>query len=418
MIAFLNGTVAAVLPPQTAYIDVAGVGYAVAMPGGDLGKLAVGDTARVLTYLSVTENGIALFGFLSEEGKVLFEKLIGVSKVGPKMALAALSTFSPAELADAIASQDIARVSHIPGVGKKTAERIILELKGTLEAGMESLFSQGASEPARSAAVQGATEALLSMGFTSACASSTHALGEAYRAIAHGYADAILAGGSEATITEIATAGFANCMALATTDDPDRASIPFDAERSGFVMGEGGACLVLEEYEHAVARGAKIYCEMCGYGATSDAHHITAPDDEAVQGARAIRMAYEQSGVTSDHIYVNAHGTSTPMNDKTETLAIKKALGEDLARKIVVSSTKSMTGHMLGAAGATEAVASVLALYHGVVPPTVGLKVPDPECDLDYCPNVKREMDLDLVLSSSLGFGGHNGCIAFKKVEG
>lgn len=257
-----------------------------------------------------------------------------------------------------------------------------------------------------------------SMGFTSACASSTHALGEAYRAIAHGYADAILAGGSEATITEIATAGFANCMALATTDDPDRASIPFDAERSGFVMGEGGACLVLEEYEHAVARGAKIYCEMCGYGATSDAHHITAPDDEAVQGARAICMAYEQSGVTSDHIYVNAHGTSTPMNDKTETLAIKKALGEDLARKIVVSSTKSMTGHMLGAAGATEAVASVLALYHGVVPPTVGLKVPDPECDLDYCPNVKREMDLDLVLSSSLGFGGHNGCIAFKKVEG
>ena len=167
MIAFLNGTVAAVLPPQTAYIDVAGVGYAVAMPGGDLGKLAVGDTARVLTYLSVTENGIALFGFLSEEEKVLFEKLIGVSKVGPKMALAALSTFSPAELADAIASQDIARVSHIPGVGKKTAERIILELKGTLEAGMESLFSQGASEPARSAAVQGATEALLSMGFTS-----------------------------------------------------------------------------------------------------------------------------------------------------------------------------------------------------------------------------------------------------------
>lgn len=257
-----------------------------------------------------------------------------------------------------------------------------------------------------------------SMGFTSACASSTHALGEAYRAIAHGYADAIIAGGSEATITEIATAGFANCMALATTDDPDRASIPFDAERSGFVMGEGGACLILEEYEHAVARGAKIYAEMCGYGATSDAHHITAPDDEATQSARAIRMAYEHSGVTSEHIYVNAHGTSTPMNDKTETLAIKKALGEDLARKIVISSTKSMTGHMLGAAGATEAVASVLALHHGVVPPTVGLKVADPECDLDYCPNVKREMSIDLALSSSLGFGGHNGCIAFKKVEG
>ena len=256
-----------------------------------------------------------------------------------------------------------------------------------------------------------------SMGFTSACASSTHALGEAYRAIAHGYADAIIAGGAEATITEIGLAGFSNCMALATTDDPDRASIPFDAERSGFVMGEGAACLILEEYEHAVARGAKIYAELCGYGATSDAHHITAPDPEGVQGARAIRMAYEQSGVKGDKIYINAHGTSTPMNDKTETAAIKKALGEELARKVVISSTKSMTGHMLGAAGATEAVISVLALYNGVVPPTIGLQHPDPECDLDYCPNVKREMDIDLVLSTSLGFGGHNGCIAFKKAE-
>ncbi len=256
-----------------------------------------------------------------------------------------------------------------------------------------------------------------SMGFTSACASSTHAIGEAYRAIAHGYADAIIAGGSEATITEIATAGFANCMALASTTDPDRASIPFDAERSGFVMGEGGACLILEEYEHAKARGAKIYAELCGYGATSDAHHITAPDPEGIQGARAIRMAYEQSGVNSEKIYVNAHGTSTPMNDKTETAALKAALGDELAHKIVVSSTKSMTGHMLGAAGATEAVASVLALYHGVVPPTIGLQNADPDCDLDYCPNVKREMALDLALSTSLGFGGHNGCIAFKKAE-
>jgi 3-oxoacyl-[acyl-carrier-protein] synthase II len=257
-----------------------------------------------------------------------------------------------------------------------------------------------------------------SMGFTSACASSTHALGEAYRAIAHGYADAIIAGGAEATVNEIAAAGFASCMALTTSTDPDRASIPFDAQRNGFVMGEGAACLILEEYEHAVARGARIYAELCGYGATSDAHHITAPDPEAIEGARAIREAYEQSGVHSENIYVNAHGTSTPMNDKTETVAIKRALGEELARKVVISSTKSMTGHMLGAAGATEAVASVLALYHGVVPPTVGLQNPDPECDLDYCPNVKREMKLDLALSTSLGFGGHNGCIAFKKVEG
>ncbi len=254
-------------------------------------------------------------------------------------------------------------------------------------------------------------------GITSACASSTHAIGEAYRAIAHGYADAIIAGGSEATIIPIATAGFSNCMALTSSEDPARASIPFDAQRDGFVMGEGGACIVLEEYEHAVARGAKIYAEMCGYGSSADAHHITAPDAEATQGARAIRMAWEQSGITSDKIYINAHGTSTPMNDKTETKAIKNALGESLARKVVISSTKSMTGHMLGAAGATEAVVGVLALYNNVIPPTIGLNNPDPECDLDYCPNVKREMEIDLVLSSSLGFGGHNGCIAFKKVE-
>ncbi|MBR1780217.1 MAG: beta-ketoacyl-ACP synthase II [Oscillospiraceae bacterium] len=255
-----------------------------------------------------------------------------------------------------------------------------------------------------------------SMGFTSACASSTHALGEAYRAISYGFADAIIAGGAEATITEIGLAGFSNCMALATTDDPNRASIPFDKERGGFVMGEGAAILILEEYEHAKARGAKIYAEICGYGATSDAHHITAPDPEGTQGARAIRMAYEQAGVDSEKIYINAHGTSTPMNDKTETAAIKKALGEELARKAVISSTKSMTGHMLGAAGATEAVVSVLAIQNGVVPPTIGLQTPDPECDLDYCPNVKRDMEIDLALSTSLGFGGHNGCIAFKKV--
>ena len=195
------------------------------------------------------------------------------------------------------------------------------------------------------------------------------------------------------------------------------ASIPFDKERNGFVLGEGAAALLLEEYEHAKARGAKIYAELCGYGATSDAYHITAPDPEGKGGARAMREAYEQAGLDTDRIYINAHGTSTPMNDKIETMAIKLALGEEKARRVLVSSTKSMTGHMLGAAGATEAVASVLALYHGVVPPTAGLQVSDPECDLDYVPNEKREAELDLVLSSSLGFGGHNACIAFKKVK-
>lgn len=256
-----------------------------------------------------------------------------------------------------------------------------------------------------------------SFGIVSACASSNHALGEAYRAIAHGYADAIIAGGSEAAIIPVTVAAFTSCMALTKTDDPDRASIPFDAERSGFVMGEGGACLILEEYEHAKARGAKIYAEFCGYGATSDAHHITAPDPEANGGSRAIRDAFQQAGVETEKIYINAHGTSTPMNDKIETLAIKKALGEELARKVMISSTKSMTGHMLGAAGAVEALASVLAIYNGVVPPTAGLKVADPNCDLDYVPNVKRETEVEVALSASLGFGGHNACIAFKKVR-
>lgn len=256
-----------------------------------------------------------------------------------------------------------------------------------------------------------------SFGIVSACASSNHAIGEAYRAIAGGYADAIIAGGCEATIVPVCVAAFINCMALSKSTDPDRASIPFDKERNGFILGEGGACVILEEYEHAKARGAHIYAEMCGYEATSDAHHITAPDPEAKGGARAIASAFQQAGVDTDKIYINAHGTSTPMNDKVETLAIKKALGEERARKALISSTKSMTGHLLGAAGAVEAVATVMALSTGIIPPTVGYQNPDPDCDLDYVPNVKREAEVEVALSSSLGFGGHNACIAFKKVK-
>ena len=256
-----------------------------------------------------------------------------------------------------------------------------------------------------------------SFGIVSACASSNHAIGEAYRAIAGGYADAIIAGGCEATIVPVCVAAFINCMALSKSTDPDRASIPFDKDRNGFILGEGGACVILEEYEHAKARGAHIYAEMCGYEATSDAHHITAPDPEAKGGARAIASAFQQAGVDTDKIYINAHGTSIFMNDKVETLAIKKALGEERARKALISSTKSMTGHLLGAAGAVEAVASVMALSTGIIPPTVGYQNPDPDCDLDYVPNVKREAEVEVALSSSLGFGGHNACIAFKKVK-
>jgi 3-oxoacyl-[acyl-carrier-protein] synthase II len=257
-----------------------------------------------------------------------------------------------------------------------------------------------------------------SLPVVTACATSTTSIGEAYRAIKHGYAKAIIAGGSEAAIIPISIAGFCNCKALTETDDPENASIPFDARRSGFVMGEGAGAVVLEEYEHAVARGAKIYAEMVGYGSTCDAHHVTAPHPEAVGGARAIKLAIDEAGGFDENtvIYVNAHGTSTPLNDKSETIAIKKAFG-DKAYDVHVSSTKSMTGHMLGAAGAVEAIASVLALKNGIIPPTVGYKEKDPNCDLDYTPNKPLEANVDLAFSTSLGFGGHNGCVAFKKAD-
>ena len=250
-----------------------------------------------------------------------------------------------------------------------------------------------------------------------ACASGSNAIGEALRAIRHGYADAVIAGGAEASIVPVGIAGFVNMKALSTAEDPDAASLPFDVRRGGFVCGEGAAALVLEEYEHAKKRGAKIYGELCGYGSTCDAHHITAPHPEAEGGARAMQQALKEAGYNgTEAVYVNAHGTGTPMNDSGETLAIKKALGEQQAYKALVSSTKSMTGHMLGAAGAMEAVVCLKVLQTGMVPPTINLNEPDPKCDLNYVPNKAVQADIDLCLSNSLGFGGHNACLAFRKV--
>lgn len=248
-----------------------------------------------------------------------------------------------------------------------------------------------------------------------ACATSTHTIGEAFRTIKHGYADAVIAGGAEATITPLAVAGFTNCMALSTRGDPSKSSLPFDQRRDGFVIGEGAGMVVLEEYNHAVARGAHIYAEVCGYGNTCDAHHITAPHPEGVGAAAAISLALKESGIGLEtSLYINAHGTGTSLNDKTETIAIKKALGER-AYQIPISSTKSMTGHMLGAAGAVEAIVCAMALSTGIIPPTIGLDEPDPECDLDYVPHKARSADIQTALSNSFGFGGHNGCIAIKK---
>ena len=250
-----------------------------------------------------------------------------------------------------------------------------------------------------------------------ACASGSNAIGEALRVIRHGYADAVITGGAEASIVPVGIAGFINMKALSVAEDPNAASLPFDARRGGFVIGEGAAALVLEEYEHAKARGAKIYGELCGYGSTCDAYHITAPHPEALGGARAMEQALTEAGYNgTESVYINAHGTGTPLNDVGETKAIKKALGEERARKALISSTKSMTGHMLGAAGAIEAIVCLKTLETGVVPPTINLLEPDPACDLNYVPNTAVQADIDLCISNSLGFGGHNASLAFRRV--
>lgn len=250
-----------------------------------------------------------------------------------------------------------------------------------------------------------------------ACATGTNSIGDAFKVIQRGDADAMVTGGTEAPISRMAMAGFCANKALSTNPDPQSASRPFDMNRNGFVMGEGAGIVVLEELEHALSRGAKIYAEIVGYGATGDAYHITAPAPGGEGGARAMKMALEDGGLTPEEIaYINAHGTSTDYNDKFETLAIKEVFG-DHAYKLAVSSTKSMTGHLLGAAGGIEAIFTVLALKESVLPPTINYETPDPECDLDYVPNKARQQEIKAAISNSLGFGGHNATIAFRKYE-
>lgn len=249
-----------------------------------------------------------------------------------------------------------------------------------------------------------------------ACASGTNAVGDALRQIRDGYQDVIVCGGAESCITDFGIGGFTSMHALSKAEDVNRASIPFDKERSGFVMGEGAGVLILEEYEHALKRGAKIYCEIAGYGSTCDANHVTAPLEDGSMAAQAMTEAVKDAGIKPENIdYINAHGTSTKLNDKGETNAIKKAFGEH-AYKLAVSSTKSMTGHMLGASGAVEAIISALAVKNNIIPPTINYQVPDDDCDLDIVPNKARESRVDYAMSNSLGFGGHNASIVLRKV--
>jgi len=253
-------------------------------------------------------------------------------------------------------------------------------------------------------------------GVVSACSTATHAIGESLRMIRRGEADVMVCGGAEAAITPLAYAGFCSMKAMSTNNEnPQKASRPFDLNRDGFIMGEGGAILVIESLEHALARGAHIYCELAGYAATCDAYHITSPDPEGKGLAQSMIKAMRDANVEPHQVdYINAHGTSTPYNDKFETIAIKKIFG-DHSRKVNISSTKSMTGHLLGAAGSIEAVISVKAIETGIVPPTINYETPDPECDLDYTPNVKREAKIDTVLTDNLGFGGHNATLVFRR---
>ena len=253
---------------------------------------------------------------------------------------------------------------------------------------------------------------------TSACASGTHAIGEAFHLIRRGTQDAVIAGGAEAVITPLAVGGFASMKALSTrNEEPERASRPFDKARDGFVIGEGGGVLIIEEREHALKRGAKIHAELIGYAANGDAYHMTAPAPEGEGAARCMRLALKDAGLMPQDVdYINAHGTSTEYNDANETTAIRNVFGERAA-KLAVSSTKSMTGHLLGAAGAIEGIYSVLALKHGILPPTINYETPDPVCDLDYVPNTARKAEIDVALSNSFGFGGTNACIIFRRAQ-
>lgn len=317
--------------------------------------------------------------------------------------------------------EDMERVGVILGSGIGGLETMEKEMSNLHEKGPDrvspmfipmNIANMAAGNVAIELGIKGESIAMVT-----ACASGTHCIGESFRMIKNGYQDIVISGGTEATITPIGIAGFTNIKALSQSNDKNRASIPFDKERSGFVMGEGAGIVILEELEHAKKRGAKIYAEVVGYGATSDAYHITSPAPEGEGGARAMKIAMQEANAKPEDItYINAHGTSTHLNDSCETMAIKTVLGE-ASKNVMVSSTKGHTGHLLGAAGGVEAVVCAKAVEEGFVPATINYKVPDEECDLDIVPNEGRNLDIKYAMSNSLGFGGHNASILLKKYE-
>lgn len=373
-----------------------------------------------LTYFDTTDFKVKVAAQLKDFDPLLYMEKSELRKTDPCMQYAAAAASQAVEDSGIQGAVDPTRFgvyigSGIGGITTTVREAVKMAESGTSRVSPFLVPTMIANMPAGYVSMrhnaQGPT-----LPVVTACATSTNTLGEAFRTIKHGYADAILAGGTEASIIPTAVAGFTSCMALTTSPDPNCASMPFDLRRSGFVMGEGAAVLVLEEYEHAKARGAKIYAEISGYGNTADAYHITAPHPEADGITRAIQNALAESGRKADaNTYINAHGTSTPLNDKIETLGFKKALGEE-AHNVVISSTKSMTGHLLGAAGALEAFACIKTLQNGICHPTIGYQEPDPECDLNYSPNQPTARPFHTAISTNLGFGGHNACIVFNSL--
>ncbi len=381
------------------------------------GKNGIGEITRFDTSDYKCKLAAEVKGF---DPTVRLEKLTA-KKVDPYTLYALYAAVEAVEMSGIIGNVDPEELGVYVGSGIGGFETFCADHKGLLEGGPRKVAPQFIPKmigniAAGNIAIRFGAKGP-SMAHVTACATSATSIGEAYRAIQVGAADAIICGGSEACVNPLAVAGFTNCMALSSAEDADAASLPFDKRRGGFIMGEGAAILVLEELEHALGRGANILAEIVGYGTTSDAHHVTAPDPNGEQMARAIKKALPAESVAPEKIYYNAHGTGTPLNDSTETKALKSALGED-AYRIHVSSTKSMTGHMLGAAGGIEAIAAILALRESKVPPTINLNEPDEACDLDCTPNIAVEGELELALSGSLGFGGHNVCLAFKPYRG
>ena len=382
------------------------------------------------------------------EGKCGIDKITAYDTTRHKVALAAeVKNFDPEEALGKKEARKLDRFSQFAVVAAKEAmadsgldnaefnhERFGVIISSgigglnTMETACHTLFEKGPERVSPyvipmmigNMATGNVSIAVGAKGYSSsvvtACAGGTHAIGDAYRMIKHGYQDVMLCGGTEASIVPVGVAGFANIKALNQTTDPQRASIPFDKERAGFVMGEGAGVIVLESLEHAKKRGAKIYAELVGYGVTSDAYHITSPLPDGNGGARSMQAAIDEAGIKASEVdYINAHGTSTPLNDRCETMAIKTVFGEDT--KVMVSSTKGNTAHLLGAAGGVEAIVCIKAILDKFVPPTIGYKVPDEECDLDIVPNEGRNVEIKYAMSNSLGFGGHNSSVLFKKYE-